>query len=82
LALEADKDFRDTKSLNAAIRSAKKLNRPQKIGLVEQRSSSSKKKGIGKKRRDMFETELGRNAKTKEGVRPRKSSIGSGKRSQ
>ena len=65
LALEADKELGDTKSLSAAIRSAKKLNQPQKIGTLEQRSSSRKKSGFGKKRRGMFETELGRKAKSR-----------------
>jgi ATP-dependent RNA helicase DDX27 len=84
LALEADKELGDTKNLNAAIRSAKKLNQPQKIGMLETRSSSRTKKGIGKKLRGRFETEVDRNAKKAKtrgvGQRPRKSTaIGSGK---
>ena len=79
LALEADKEIGDTKSMNAAIRSAKKLNRPPKIGMLEQ-AKSGKKRGSGKRSRGMFETDLG--PKTTKGVRPQTTPVRSGKMSR
>jgi len=77
MAMEEDKELDDNKAVNAAIRSAKKSNRPQKIGIPERRESKSSKK-ISKpsprkaRTGGAFESDLGRKPKAREGIRSRK----------
>lgn len=69
LAVEADKEFGDSKSINAAIRSAKKALRPAKIGLPEQ---VKRKVKIPKYAKSSFDQELAhRSPKPKRHSRPK-----------
>ncbi|KAF9015182.1 DEAD-domain-containing protein [Cyathus striatus] len=85
LAMEEDKEMGDDKSINAAIRSAKKTSRPTKIGLPESRPSSLKRaqKAKSKKstRKVTFETDLGQRGSSREGIRAKKGdSVAMGKK--
>jgi len=61
---EADKEFGDSKSINAAIRSAKKASRPTKIGLPE--PPKSKARSSSKRSKSSFNHEIGKRAVKKE----------------
>lgn len=73
--MEEDEEMGDSKSVNAAIRSAKKSARPAKIGVPERRSTSklkAKKSGRPKVRAKVggaFERDIGQKG---EGVRAKK----------
>ncbi len=68
--MDADKE--DSKALGTAIRLAKKANRPQKIGIADQKASKSHRnprttnKPSLNKGRSIFESEVGRKPKAKE----------------
>ena len=73
MATEEDAEVGDGKSLNAAIRSAKKSARPAKIGVLESRKtklSKSSKKRRPSKGSD-FDKELGQKSRN-EGVRAKR----------
>ncbi|KAH9480511.1 nucleolar DEAD-box protein required for synthesis of 60S ribosomal subunit [Psilocybe cubensis] len=78
LIAEEDKEFNDSKAINASIRSAKKANRPAKIGLPEQklaRPSKKKNKSAAKisKGKGIFESDFGQKFKsTNEGIRAKR----------
>jgi len=67
-----DVDKEDSKAVGTAIRLAKKANRPQKIGIPDQKASKlhrnprTTKKPSLNKGRSIFESEVGRKPKTKE----------------
>ena len=71
--MEEDKELGDDKSLNAAIRSAKKAARPAKIGVPEQKDSKSlKKKCKSVRSGNTFDSDFGQKSKGWEGVRSKK----------
>ncbi|KDR82696.1 hypothetical protein GALMADRAFT_238187 [Galerina marginata CBS 339.88] len=78
MIMEEDKELGDSKSLNAAIRSAKKAARPPKIGEPERKvskPSKKKQKSSPKKPRtgSSFESDLGQKSKSsREGIRAKK----------
>ncbi|CAA7261381.1 unnamed protein product [Cyclocybe aegerita] len=77
MTTEDDKEANDSKALNAAIRSAKKAFRPQKIGVSERRNSKptkKKRKTLGRpsKSGSTFEGDMGKGPKAREGIRSRK----------
>lgn len=72
--MEEDKELGDNKSLNAAIRSAKKAARPAKIGVPERKDSKSPKKNrkVSAPSGDTFDNDFGQKLKSREGVRAKK----------
>lgn len=79
MIMEEDKEFGDSKSMNASIRAAKKAARPAKIGVPEKKPSRpvKKHKSTAKKSRtdSVFSSELGQKAKatpSREGIRAKK----------
>ncbi|KAJ3509447.1 hypothetical protein NLJ89_g5219 [Agrocybe chaxingu] len=79
MTTEDDKEANDGKALNAAIRSAKKASRPQKIGVPERRDSKPakrkrKRKTFGRpsKSGSTFEGDMGKRPKAREGIRSHK----------
>lgn len=75
MTMEEDKELGDDKSLNAAIRSAKKAARPAKIGVPERKNSKSPKKQrkVSARSGNTFENDFGRKLKSRgEGVRSKK----------
>ncbi|KXN90005.1 ATP-dependent RNA helicase DRS1 [Leucoagaricus sp. SymC.cos] len=56
LAMEADKEMGDSRTINTTIRSAKKASRPTRIGLPE--PVKSRQKGAAKHSRSSFDTDL------------------------
>ena len=71
--MEEDKELGDNKSLNAAIRSAKKSARPAKIGVPERKDSkSSKKRKVSVRSGNTFDSDFGQKSKSREGVRSKK----------
>lgn len=75
--MEEDKEIGDEKSLNAAIRSAKKSARPAKIGIPEKRPVKSKSKGkprrVTSSAKGAFDQDIGQKAGRREGLRAKKS---------
>ena len=92
LALKEDAEMGETGAMKAAIRSAKRESRPNKIGLPERPRDARKTKGKEKKNRKKergnkigFEKELGVKRKSavggREGTRAKKGdALGSGKK--
>ena len=71
--MEEDKELGDNKSLNAAIRSAKKSARPAKIGVPDRKDSkSSKKRKVSVRSGNTFDSDFGQKSKSREGVRSKK----------
>ncbi|KIJ21730.1 hypothetical protein PAXINDRAFT_173799 [Paxillus involutus ATCC 200175] len=81
MAMEADKEFGDSKVLNAAIRTAKKAARPEKIGNPPSKSPTQKSK-VTSRRRSAFEQDLSGKRGRGEGIRAKKGDAigGMGKR--
>ena len=71
--MEEDKEVGD-KTLNAAIRSAKKAARPAKIGVPERKDSKSpKKRKVSVRPGNTFDSDFGQKSKSRgEGVRSKK----------
>lgn len=75
---EEDKEYNDSRAIDASIRSAKKANRPDKIGVPEKRPTrptKKKSKSIAKKSKggSAFESDFGQKSKSSnEGIRARK----------
>jgi ATP-dependent RNA helicase DDX27 len=74
MAMEEDKELGGNKSLNAAIRSAKKAARPAKIGVPERKDSKSPKKmrKVSVRSGNTFDSDFGQKSKSREGVRSKK----------
>ena len=70
--MEEDKELGGNKSLNAAIRSAKKAARPTKIGVPERKDSKSPKKRRSVRSGNTFDSDFGQKSKGREGVRSKK----------
>ena len=70
--MDEDKELGDNKSLNAAIRSAKKAARPAKIGVPERKDSKSPKKKRKVRSGNTFDSDFGQKSKSREGVRSKK----------
>ncbi|KAG6857580.1 hypothetical protein H0H87_000179 [Tephrocybe sp. NHM501043] len=77
MIMEEDAELGDQKSINAAIRSAKKSARPAKIGIPDQRPSKAKTKSRSRKVTSRaggaFERDFGGKVGQREGVRAKKS---------
>ncbi|TFK41137.1 DEAD-domain-containing protein [Crucibulum laeve] len=78
MIMEEDKEMGDDKALNAAIRLAKKANRPSKIGVPEPLSAKNRKaakkrsKARTKSGGSTFESDLGQKPNAREGIRAKK----------
>lgn len=78
MIMEEDKEFDDNKVIGASIRSAKKANRPGKIGEPEKKPTGpakKKRKTVSKKPRagaSAFESDFGSKPKAHEGIRAKK----------
>lgn len=75
MTMEEDNELGDNKSLNAAIRSAKKAARPAKIGVPERKDSKSpkKKRKVSVRSGNTFDSDFGQKSKSRgEGVRSKK----------
>jgi ATP-dependent RNA helicase DDX27 len=74
MTMEEDKELGDNKSVNAAIRSAKKAARPAKIGVPERKDSKSpkKKRKVSVRSGNTFDSDFGQKSKSREGVRSKK----------
>ena len=72
--MEEDEELGDNKSLNAAIRSAKKAARPAKIGVPERKDSKppKKKRKVPARSGNTFDSDFGQKSKSREGVRAKK----------
>lgn len=72
--MEEDEELGDNKSLNAAIRSAKKAARPAKIGVPERKDSKppKKKRKASARSGNTFDSDFGQKSKSREGVRAKK----------
>lgn len=73
--MEEDQELNDSKSINSAIRSAKKAHRPVKIGMPEPKNTKKSKKtrsSLSKKGKSAFDSDLGSKRKVIEGVRSKK----------
>ena len=72
--MEEDNELGDNKSLNAAIRSAKKAARPAKIGVPERKDSKPpKKRKVSVRSGNTFDSDFGQKMKSRgEGVRSKK----------
>lgn len=75
---EEDKEYNDSQAINASIRSAKKANRPAKIGEPDKKSTrpvKKKSKSTTEKSKggSVFESDFGQKSKSSnEGIRARK----------
>ena len=74
MTLEEDKELGDNRSLNAAIRSAKKAAQPAKIGVPERKDSKSlkKKRKVSARSGNTFDSDFGQKSKNREGVRAKR----------
>ncbi|PPR05356.1 hypothetical protein CVT24_007970 [Panaeolus cyanescens] len=77
MAMDDDEELNDRRSLNSAIRSAKKAARPTKIGLPEPKKiskSAKKKKSSAKKVKlgSAFERDMSQKSGSREGIRAKK----------
>jgi ATP-dependent RNA helicase DDX27 len=74
--MEEDNELGDNKSLNAAIRSAKKAARPAKIGVPERKDSKppKKKRKVSARSKNTFDSDFGQKSKS-EGVRAKRGDI-------
>lgn len=72
--MEEDKELGDNKSVNAAIRSAKKAARPAKIGVPERKVSKppKKKRKVTARSGNTFDSDIGQKSTSREGVRAKK----------
>ncbi|KAH8102649.1 DEAD-domain-containing protein [Cristinia sonorae] len=93
MAMEEDEEHGESRAIKAAVRSAKKAQRPAKIGLPEKRLESSKAKAKAKKAKrvvgrqgDRFDKDMGQKGSgssqqgPKEGVRAKKGDVIGGMR--
>ena len=72
MAREADEELGDNKSLNAAIRSAKKAARPAKIGVPERKDSKPpKKRKVSARSGNAFDSDFGQKSKGREAKKGR-----------
>lgn len=79
--MEEDKEQGNSHAIDAAVRSAKKAQRPSKIGLPEKRLESAKAKAKAKKAKrvvgrksDVFDKDMSQKA-PREGVRAKKGDV-------
>jgi ATP-dependent RNA helicase DDX27 len=74
MMMEEDEELGDNKSLNAAIRSAKKAARPAKIGVPERKDSKSpkNKRKVSARSRNTFDNDFRQKSTSREGVRAKK----------